>query len=71
MPIYTYKCLDEECEHIEDDVLIRSISNEEEERPDCGECGGPMSKVAGQGSYMIHYKGDGFYQTDVNKKNYQ
>lgn len=70
MPIYTYKCVDEECGHIEDDVLVSSISKEEEERPDCEECGEPMKKVT-NGSFLIHYKGEGFYQTDVNKKNYQ
>jgi len=71
MPIYTYKCKDEEeCGHVEEDVLISSVSREAEERPICSKCEGEMCKVI-SGSYLIHYKGDGFYQTDVNKKNYQ
>lgn len=73
MPIYTYLCNDEKetgCNHVEEDVFITSISKEAEEKPTCSECESEMSKVI-SGSYLIHYKGAGFYQTDVNKKNYQ
>ena len=71
MPIYTYRCKDDECAHIEEDVLISSISSEESERPVCFKCKGEMEKCIGDTSYLIHYKGDGFYQTDQNNKNYQ
>ena len=70
MPIYTYQCQDEKCAHIEDDVLIISVSREELERPHCPKCEGDMKQVV-SGSYLIHFKGDGFYQTDVNNKKYQ
>lgn len=71
MPIYTYKCKDESCGHVEEDVLILSVTKEESERPTCSECAGEMEKCIGESSYLIHYKGDGFYQTDQNNKNYQ
>lgn len=70
MPLYNYQCTNEDCEHVEKGVFIRSVSTEKEERPSCIECDSEMNRLIG-GSYSIHFGCGGFHRTDYQGKNTQ
>ena len=61
MPTYSYEC--KRCSHTQD--MFHSMSATP--RVKCEECGGPCTRLIGQGSGII-FKGSGFYETDYKNK---
>jgi len=63
MPIYDYKCLNEECKHTFD-----LIQKRDEPNPPCPECGHKETKRLLPRGIGLVFKGSGFYATDYKGK---